>query len=78
MSSSICDKYNVEYMAIDKTGLGVGVYQSVQKFYPNVVGLDYNPILKQICLKSQRRDKEKTFAVRLWLDRRGRRLLFYP
>ena len=44
---SICDKYNVEYLAIDKTGLGVGVYQSVQKFYPNVVGLDYNPILKQ-------------------------------
>ena len=34
-------------MAIDKTGLGVGVYQSVQKFYPAVVGLDYNPMLKQ-------------------------------
>lgn len=41
------EKYNVEYIAIDVTGLGIGVYQSVIKFYPQAVKLHYSPELKQ-------------------------------
>lgn len=41
------EKYNVEYIAIDTTGLGIGVYQSVIKFFPQAVKLNYNPELKQ-------------------------------
>lgn len=40
-------KYNITYIAIDTTGLGIGVYQSVIKFYPTAVALHYNPELKQ-------------------------------
>lgn len=43
---SYCNQYNVTRIAIDKTGLGVGVYQLVRQFYPSVTGLDYNPDLK--------------------------------
>lgn len=42
----ICEQYNVAYMAIDKTGVGAGVYEVVKKFYPAVVGLHYSPEVK--------------------------------
>lgn len=41
------EKYNVTYIAIDVTGLGVGVHQSVVKFFPTAVALSYSPELKQ-------------------------------
>lgn len=41
-----CDSYNVTRITIDKTGMGSGVYQQVRKFFPQVVGLDYNVDLK--------------------------------
>lgn len=44
---SMLEKYNVTYVAIDTTGLGEGVYQSVMKFYPRAVKLHYSPELKQ-------------------------------
>lgn len=43
----LTEKYNVEYIAIDTTGLGIGVYQSVIKFFPQAIKLNYNPQLKQ-------------------------------
>lgn len=49
-----CDNYNVTRIAIDKTGLGSGVYQEVKKFYPMAIGLDYNVDLKnEMVLKTQ-------------------------
>ncbi|MCK3658573.1 terminase [Pasteurellaceae bacterium Pebbles2] len=39
-------QYHVSRITIDKTGLGAGVFQLVRQFYPAVVGLDYNPDLK--------------------------------
>lgn len=30
----LTEKYNVEYIGIDATGLGIGVFQLVRSFYP--------------------------------------------
>ncbi|WP_211309334.1 terminase ATPase subunit family protein [Rivihabitans pingtungensis] len=38
----ITEKYNVEYIGIDKTGVGAAVYQLVKLFFPAVVGLNYS------------------------------------
>lgn len=51
---SFCDDYNVTRIVIDKTGMGSGVFQEVKKFYPMVIGLDYNADLKnEMVLKTQ-------------------------
>lgn len=42
----ITERFNVTYMAIDRTGLGHGVHQLVKQFFPAVVGLDYSAELK--------------------------------
>ena len=42
----LTERYNVEYIGIDSTGLGFGVYQSVQEFFPQVREFVYNPALK--------------------------------
>ena len=42
----ITQDFNVEYMAIDTTGIGQGVYQLVRQFYPNLVALNYSPDVK--------------------------------
>lgn len=42
-----CNIYNVEKITIDKTGLGVGVFELVQQFRPDCVGLSYTMELKQ-------------------------------
>lgn len=39
-------KYAVEYIGIDKTGVGAGVYQTVQQFFPRVRGFFYSPEVK--------------------------------
>lgn len=39
-------KYNVTYIGIDITGIGEGVYQIVQKFFPNVTTFNYSPLVK--------------------------------
>lgn len=50
----ICDKYNVSRLAIDITGLGVGVFEIVKKFRPDAVGLNYDAGLKsRMVLKGQ-------------------------
>lgn len=35
------ERYNVQKVVIDKTGLGAAVYQLVQSFYPPVIGVQY-------------------------------------
>jgi uncharacterized protein YjcR len=42
----ITQQFNVEYMAIDTTGIGQGVYQIVKTFYPHAVALNYSPEVK--------------------------------
>jgi uncharacterized protein YjcR len=50
----VCDTFNVEKMTIDATGIGNGVYQLVQKFFPSVRGLHYSPEAKSmLVLKAQ-------------------------
>lgn len=41
-----CARYNVTYIAIDTTGLGIGVYQLVKQFRPDAVALQYSVELK--------------------------------
>jgi len=43
---AITKQYNVEYMSIDTTGIGQGVYQLVKQFYPGAVALNYSPEVK--------------------------------
>ena len=42
----ITQQYKVEYMSIDTTGIGQGVYQLVKQFYPSAVALNYSPEIK--------------------------------
>ena len=48
-------KYNVEYIGIDATGLGVGVFQLVRSFYPAARDIRYTPEMKkpQWCSKAK-------------------------
>ncbi|HIG3430503.1 terminase ATPase subunit family protein [Klebsiella pneumoniae] len=40
------EKYNVEYIGIDATGLGIGVFQLVRSFYPAARDIRYTPEMK--------------------------------
>lgn len=42
----ITERFNVQFMAIDATGVGAGVYQLVKKFYPGVKQIKYNVEVK--------------------------------
>jgi hypothetical protein len=42
----LTEKYNVEYIGIDATGLGQGVFQLVRSFYPAARGIRYTPEMK--------------------------------
>lgn len=37
----LTERYNVQFMAIDRTGQGVGVFDLVEAFYPRVTAIDY-------------------------------------
>ncbi|MDO4697614.1 MAG: terminase ATPase subunit family protein [Pasteurellaceae bacterium] len=51
---TMCERYNVGRLAIDITGLGVGVFEIVKKFRPDAVGLNYDAGLKsRMVLKGQ-------------------------
>ena len=39
---TITETYNVHAITVDTTGIGQGVYQLVQKFFPSVQGLNYS------------------------------------
>jgi uncharacterized protein YjcR len=52
--SDTCQRYNVQFIGIDITGLGVGVYQLVKQFRPDVVSFTYSVELKtRMVLKAQ-------------------------
>lgn len=42
----LTEKYNVEYIGIDATGLGIGVFQLVRSFYPADRDIRYTPEMK--------------------------------
>lgn len=42
----LTDKYKVEYIGIDATGLGIGVFQLVRSFYPAARDIRYTPEMK--------------------------------
>ncbi|WP_265497598.1 MULTISPECIES: terminase ATPase subunit family protein [Providencia] len=42
----LTERYNVEYIGIDSTGIGHGVYQSVLEFFPHAREFVYNPAIK--------------------------------
>ncbi len=42
----LTEQYNVEYIGIDSTGVGHGVYQNVKEFFPSVREFVYNPSVK--------------------------------
>ncbi len=39
---NLCKKYNVVHIGIDKSSIGLGVFELVQKFFPMVHGITYN------------------------------------
>lgn len=50
----ITQRYNVQHIGIDKTGIGDGVYQLVQKFFPAVRAYHYSPEVKtRLVLKAR-------------------------
>lgn len=50
----ITNRYNVQHMAIDTSGIGLGVYELVKKFFPHAQKLTYSVELKtQMVLKAQ-------------------------
>lgn len=56
----VCDSYNVQQLTIDTTGIGQGVYQLVQKFFPAVRGINYSVESKtMLVLKAQQVIKAK-------------------
>ena len=50
----MCEKYNVAYIGIDATGIGLGVYELVEKFYPAVDKIIYSVEIKtKLILKTR-------------------------
>ncbi len=50
----ITKRYNVEYMGIDASGMGLGVFELVKKFYPAVTKIAYNVEVKnRLVLKAK-------------------------
>jgi hypothetical protein len=47
-------RYNVTYIGIDTTGMGVGVFPLVKQFFPLVTAINYSPEVKtRMVLKAQ-------------------------
>ena len=42
----ICGRYAVAFIGIDATGMGLGVFQLVQQFYPGARAITYSPEVK--------------------------------
>lgn len=45
-SKKLTQQYNVTYIGIDSTGVGLGVYENVKAFFPAVKEFVYNPNVK--------------------------------
>ncbi|MBW8469888.1 MAG: terminase family protein [Thiobacillus sp.] len=61
----ITERYNVVFMGIDTTGIGLGVYDIVKGFYPSARRINYNPEVKARLVI---RAKELTRSKRLNWD----------
>lgn len=49
----VCDSYNVVHIGIDVSGMGWGVYELIQRFYPNAEPITYSPQMKtQLVMKA--------------------------
>lgn len=44
---ALCGAYNVADIAIDTTGMGIGVYELVKQFFPAARAIQYSPEVKQ-------------------------------
>ena len=44
------DRFNAQKVVIDKTGLGVAVFQLVQPFFPQVLGVQYSQVEKNLMI----------------------------
>lgn len=44
---ALCGAYNVADIAIDTTGMGIGVYELVKQFFPGARAIQYSPDVKQ-------------------------------
>ncbi|WP_151173461.1 terminase large subunit domain-containing protein [Pseudoalteromonas ruthenica] len=42
----LTDKYNVQHIGVDTTGIGYGVWEMITKFYPQAEPIYYNPQIK--------------------------------
>ena len=42
----VCSRYEVTYIGIDATGMGLGVYQLVKQFFPGATQIIYTPEVK--------------------------------
>lgn len=50
----VCQRYRVDYMGIDASGMGLGVYELVKEFYPAATKIVYNVEVKtRLVLKAQ-------------------------
>jgi len=55
-------KYNVQHIGVDTTGIGYGVFELIQKFYPMAMPIHYNPIIKnKLVLKASNVINNKRF-----------------
>lgn len=61
----ICQRYNVEYLAIDTTGAGIAVAEHVKSFYPNYTALNYSVEVKT---RMALRAKELFYRRKLHFD----------
>jgi len=56
-------KYNVVHIGVDTTGIGYGVYELIQKFFPMVMPIHYNPHMKnKMVIKAINVISNKRFA----------------
>jgi hypothetical protein len=59
---ALTEKYNVDYIGIDATGIGQGVYQLVRSFFPAARAIRYTPEMKTaMVLKAK-----DTIAAGVW------------
>ena len=67
---TICDRFNVAFMAIDATGVGAGVYQLVKKFYPSVRKIKYSVEVKtDLVLRAKQFFSKKLIEFDMaWVD----------
>ncbi|TMO97556.1 terminase large subunit domain-containing protein [Pseudoalteromonas ruthenica] len=58
----LTQRYNVQHIGVDTTGIGSGVFEMIQEFFPMAMPLHYNPALKtRLVIKAQQVIGSKRF-----------------